>query len=65
MKATNRLEGFERVELLRIALANGATERYWKKLMETYTNAAKSPYQIQNRKPVDTQSAFDILRGAL
>lgn len=62
---TQRLQNNDRVELLRIALANGTNSKYHGKLMEHYTKSSMNPKNIPKPKSVNTTQAFDMLRGRI
>ena len=64
-KNTQRLENMDRVELLRIALANGTPKTYHGKLMEYYTKQSINEKALPKSKSVNTERAFELLRGNL
>lgn len=62
---TQRLVNTDRVENLRIALANGTDKKYHGKLMEFYVKGSMNPKNIKKPVSVNTAQAFDLLRGRI
>lgn len=62
---TFRVISAERAEELRITLAAGSDEKYYKKLMNHYAESSMSESARQKSKPkaMSTEDAFKALRG--